>query len=276
MQFVKVHGTGNDFVLLPDLDDRLELTPALVRALCDRHMGIGGDGVLRLAPATGADVFMDYRNADGSVAEMCGNGVRCVAKYLADRGHADEVILIDTRGGVKAVTVVERDGAQRARRLRVDMGAPSRTGTVEVWVDGRPQRLWSVSMGNPHVVLVTDDVAAAPLDRWGPEIASQFGDGANVEVIERAGPGRVRGRIHERGVGETLASGTGASAIAVAAHLEGLSGRETTISLPGGELEISWTDETLYVTGPAVEVAHGTVDPDWLELTERREAQTTA
>jgi diaminopimelate epimerase len=268
MRFVKAHGAGNDFVLLPDPDDRLSLDAALVRALCDRHRGLGADGVIRLAPARDGDahVFMDYWNADGSVAEMCGNGVRCVAKYVVDRRLVDAAtVLVDTRGGIKAVEVVSRAVDGRVDEVRVDMGAPV-PGKVELPVDDVGVSVTTLSMGNPHAVLVVDDVATAPVVELGPRLATHplFADGTNVEFIAIAARDRVAGRIWERGVGETQASGTGASAMAVAAHLLGLADRHVRVDLPGGGLVVDWTDETLLVTGPAVEVAAGELDSAWL------------
>ena len=274
MRFVKAHGAGNDFVLLADLDDRLALPADLVVALCDRHTGIGADGVIRVAPARpgiDADVFMDYRNADGSVVEMCGNGVRCVAKYVADRGVVGgDTIRVDSRAGVKPVTVTARDGDGLVSAVRVDMGAPV-PGEVdaELDVDGRTVRVTTLSMGNPHAVLLVDDVAIAPVTDLGPRIERHpvFPEGTNVEFISAPARDHVVGRIWERGVGETLASGTGGSAMAAAAHLLGRADRAVRVSLPGGDLAVDWTDETLTVTGPAVEVAEGAVDDTWLRAT---------
>ncbi|HEY8341324.1 MAG TPA: diaminopimelate epimerase [Egibacteraceae bacterium] len=271
MRFVKAHGAGNDFVLLPDLDARLRLSAELVTALCDRHRGIGGDGVIRIAPprpGVDADVFMDYWNADGSVAEMCGNGVRCVAKYVVDRGIvAAGDVRVDSRAGVKVVSVTERDAAGRVQAVRVDMGAPV-PGDVRrrLDVDGRSVEVTTLSMGNPHAVLLVDDVATAPVAELGPRIErhAAFPDRTNVEFIAVPAPDRVVGRIWERGVGETLASGTGGAAMAVAAHLLGRAGRRTTVSLPGGDLHVDWSATTLHVTGPAVEVAAGALDDSWL------------
>ena len=270
MHFVKVHGAGNDFVLLPDLDDALELHPAFVRRVCDRHLGIGGDGVIRLAPAragVGADVFMDYWNADGSVAEMCGNGVRCVAKYVIDRNVVSgDVVRVDTRGGVKPVEVTRGpDGLFLSGR--VDMGAPV-VGKVDwpMTVDGETVMVTTLSMGNPHTVTVVEDLHGADLASLGKRLQDhpEFPEGTNVEMITVEDRDHVRGRIWERGVGETMASGTGASAMAAAAHLLGLAGRKTTVVLPGGDLHIDWSDTTLEVTGPAAEVATGELDDVWL------------
>ncbi|WP_370324546.1 diaminopimelate epimerase [Euzebya sp.] len=270
LPFTKVHGAGNDFVLLCDLEDALDLPPAAVRALCDRRRGIGGDGVIRVgAPRAGvdADVFMDYRNADGSIAEMCGNGVRTVAKYVADRGIVEgDVVRVDTRAGTKHVRC-HRGSDGRVTGCTVDMGAPvpGVVGEELVLGDGSTVTVTTVSMGNPHAVIVVDDVAAAPVHVVGPllERHEVFGEGTNVEFITVPDRGTVHGRIWERGVGETLASGTGGSAMAVAAALVGLADREVDVHLPGGILTIAWTDETLFVTGPAVEVASGIVDETW-------------
>ncbi|QBI21288.1 diaminopimelate epimerase [Egibacter rhizosphaerae] len=284
LAFVKAHGTGNDFVLLPDPQGELALTAALTRALCDRHLGLGGDGAIRLAPGEespgdpSADVFMDYRNADGSVAEMCGNGVRCVAKYVVDRAPGLDRVRVGSRAGTKEVAVVSRHPDGRVDRLRVDMGAP------EVLADDHPLTVGgtrfsavTVSMGNPHAVLVVEDVDIVPLARLGPAIETHtdFGQGTNVEVIAPLGGGRIAGRIWERGVGETLASGTGASAMAVAAHQRGLVGREVTVTLPGGTLDVRLDDPTLWVTGPAVEVASGQLDPAWWGQARAGEAEST-
>ena len=267
MRFTKAHGAGNDFLLVPDPDGRLQLGEALVRALCRPHLGLGADGVIRVAPPrphTDADVFMDYRNADGSAVEMCGNGVRCVAKYVADRGLVPgDVVRVDTRGGVKTVEIVGRALDGRVTRVRVDMGAPV-PGRVNWAVAG--QSVTTLSMGNPHAVIVVDDVEHAPVQTVGPglERDAAFPSGTNVEFIHVADRNNVRGRIWERGVGETMSSGTGASAMAVAAHLLGLADRRVTVELPGGALEADWTDETLFITGPAVEVCSGEVDDAWL------------
>jgi diaminopimelate epimerase len=289
MRFVKAHGAGNDFVLLPDLHDRIVLTSGFVRALCALHTGLGADGVIRIAPprwGREGDVFMDYWNADGSVAEMCGNGVRCVAKYVADHGvvRGDE-IRIGTRAGVKLVRVVRRweDGAVAA--TAVDMGTPRLGGQRQVDVSSARLRVpqlpghqivtlehavvtvTTVSMGNPHAVLLVNDVATAPVTVWGPTIEHDdgFPNGTNVEFIAVPARDLVVGRIWERGVGETLASGTGASAMAVAAHALGLADRRVRVDLPGGSLEIDWTSGSVWVTGPAVEVANGELDSAWLD-----------
>lgn len=280
ISFSKVHGCGNDFVLIEDLDDAVALSGALVRAMCARHHGAGADGVLRLAPAQDqqSDVFMDYRNADGGIVEMCGNGVRCVASYLLDHGLlSGDVVRVGSRAGVKVVTVTDRAVDGSVTETCVDMGAPVPTGTVELRMpavdagvaSGAPGDdvvATTLSMGNPHAVLVVDDVTKAPVTDWGPRIEHHmtFPEGTNVEFIEIAGPDVVRGRIWERGVGETMASGTGASAMAVAAHLLGHTGRKVRVELPGGSLHVDWTEQTLFVRGPAVEVYAGAFTDAWL------------
>jgi diaminopimelate epimerase len=282
MRFVKAHGSGNDFVLLPDLDGRITLSASLVRALCTPHLGLGADGVIRIAPARAgeaADVFMDYRNADGSVAEMCGNGVRCLAKHVVDRDlvplASDDdgvvVLRVGTRAGVKLVACL-RGTNGLVERVRVDMGTPV-PGAVDraLRVDGQELRVTTVSMGNPHAVLVVDEVAEAPVRGLGPllERHPDFPEGTNVEFIAAPARDRVVGRIWERGVGETLASGTGGSAMAVAAHLLGLCDRRVTVELPGGVLDIDWQETALFMSGPVVEVASGRLDASWLSAAER-------
>ena len=253
MRYLKGHGTQNDFVLLPDLDGRLELTPELVARLCDRRAGVGGDGVLRVVrhddPAE-AEFFMDYRNADGSIAEMCGNGVRVYARYLVDAGLAPYGHLtLATRGGVKEVDV-ERD------TVLVDMG-PAQVGEP-VLVDGQPATF--VDMGNPHAVLPVASVdALGTLDPDRQDL--------NVEYVEQIGPAHLRMRVHERGVGETRSCGTGACAVVVAHVLASGDGRGQPfdVDVPGGRLRVTWrADDHVLLAGPAVLVAEGELRDDWL------------
>ncbi|HEV7207144.1 MAG TPA: diaminopimelate epimerase [Mycobacteriales bacterium] len=267
MQFAKGHGTQNDFVLLPDIDGALTLTPALVRALCDRRAGIGADGVLRVVPtakvdevahlAGQADWFMDYRNADGSVAEMCGNGVRVYARWLQEAGLAgDGVLPLATRDGLKAVTLAG-DGD-----ITVDMGPPQLPGRQrQVRAAGRTWSGLEVWMGNPHVVVeVGDPGEAGPLTEP-PEVDFD----TNVEFVSVRGPGQLVMRVHERGAGETRSCGTGACAAAVAVAVR--SGHDQgswAVEVPGGCLQVRWTGRTVLLTGPAVIVLEGTVDERWL------------
>lgn len=286
MEFTKAHGTANDFVVLTDLDDRLHLGAGLVRALADRRRGIGADGVIRIGDGgADADVFMDYRNADGSVVEMCGNGVRVVAKLAVDHGlvtpGADGTVRVGTRAGVKPVTV--RRGADgRVVEVTVDMGPPRTdadaipvagldadpvTGLGALAVAGRQVTLAAVSMGNPHAVLPTADVATAAVADLGPAIERHpsFPAGANVGFAEVVDPSRLRLRVWERGVGETAACGTGACAAVVAMQRTGALGSEVVVEVPGGRLTVRHDlGGTVLLTGPAVEVARGRIDPGWL------------
>ncbi|MEU3445521.1 diaminopimelate epimerase [Actinospica acidiphila] len=279
--FLKGHGTENDFVIVPDPENALELSAAAVAALCDRRAGIGGDGLLHVvrsaahpearAMADEAEWFMDYRNGDGSVAEMCGNGVRVFARYLQHAGHVGEGDLaIATRGGVKTVHIA-KDGD-----ITVGMGRavlPEGDVTVAVGERGWPAR--NVNMGNPHAVAFVADLAdagslfAAP--SFAPEAA--YPDGVNVEFVVDRGPRHVAMRVHERGVGETRSCGTGACAVAVAAaRRDGVDPRVTglpvtyTVDLPGGTLVITeQPDGRIEMTGPAVIVAEGAIEAEWLE-----------
>ena len=286
MEYTLAHGTANDFVLLTDLADRLEVSAALVRALADRRRGVGADGVIRIgAGGSDADAFMDYRNADGSVGEMCGNGVRVVAKHVVDHGYvtpdADGTVRIATRAGVKPVRIVDRHADGRVARVAVDMGPPTTTPSQVPFdapapgsgpehhldVDGDQITLSAVSMGNPHAVLRVDDVAAAPVTSLGPRLERdpRFPEGVNVSFAEVAGRSDLRLRVWERGVGETAACGTGACAAVVALQDLGLLASDVAVHLPGGTLEVSREPgHHVTMTGAAVEVAHGRIDPAWL------------
>jgi len=279
VEFVKAHGTGNDFVVVEDLGDDYELSAEFVRAVCDRHFGVGGDGLIRIAPGTGAPFFMDYRNADGSVAEMCGNGVRVVGKYLADRGHVTGAFDLETRAGVKHLELHAADDGC-VDRVTVDMGAPSfdradlpMLGEGEALkepldVEARQTVVGTcLSMGNPHVVVFVDDVDAVPVATLGPllETHPAFPNKTNVEFVQVAGEDLLRQRTWERGVGETLACGTGACAVAVAGQVRGLTGPRVAVELRGGRLELEWAPgRTVRMTGPAREVAHGTLGDELL------------
>jgi diaminopimelate epimerase len=255
--FLKGHGTQNDFVVLPDTGDTLELSPDAVRRLCDRRQGLGADGVLRVAPASpgtdpGVDWFMDHRNADGSTAEMCGNGVRLFARYLVAAGLAPPGLLrVLTHGGVRELSVEPGDGP-----VTVDMG-PAEVGG-EVDVDGVAAQF--VSMGNPHAVLCVPSVQA--LGELHPDRLD-----LNVEYVEDVSPTHVRMRVHERGVGETRSCGTGACAAVVATSLRTGSPRGTVfdVDVPGGRLAVTWGDDgRVRMTGPAVFVASGVLSREVL------------
>lgn len=269
MRFTKGHGTGNDFVVLPDPDGELALPPALVQALCDRRRGIGADGVLRVVltaavpemahHAGEARWFMDYRNADGSVAEMCGNGARVYARYLVEAGYASPgEVLLATRAGVRRVTVPAEG------EVSVDMGEPVLPGTVrEVSVAGQPRPGVEVWMGNPHLVVHCDDLEQLG-SRIAPPVVTPHLD-ANVEFVSPAGPGRLVMRVHERGVGETASCGTGACAAGVAdAVARGERATQVVVAVAGGRLRVHWAGGSVTLTGAAELVAHGVVEESWL------------
>ena len=271
--FLKGHGTENDFVLLPDADGRHGAPrPELVRALCDRRAGIGADGVIRVVRTTAtddpaaragrdeADWFMDYRNADGSLSEMCGNGVRVLGRYLVEREGADprQPLAVATRAGVKTLTF-ERGRADG--EITVDMGRPGLRGDTVVRVADRKWPATNVDMGNPHAVAFVDDLAdAGPLFEEPGYDEAVYPDGVNVEFVVRRGRHHVAMRVHERGSGETRSCGTGACAVMVASALADGAGRGASyvVDLPGGTLRIHWRDDDhILMTGPAVLVAEG-------------------
>lgn len=276
MRISKYHGTGNDFVFW-DGDD-VKPTPALVAALCDRHRGVGADGIIRVAPSETADFFMDYWNADGQTAEMCGNGIRCLGKYVYERGLTDrDVLEVETRSGVKRLELEIRDTIVTG--VRVDMGPPAfdrgslpMTGEGDFLdqpfeVEGTTYRAFAVSMGNPHLVLIGDtDPADLDVPRLGPPLEhhADFPERTNVEFA-RVVDGAVHVRVWERGSGETMACGTGACASLVAANLAGLAPRTAPVVFPGGELRIEWADEgNVFLTGPATFVFDADLDPAWV------------
>ncbi|MQA94185.1 MAG: diaminopimelate epimerase [Streptosporangiales bacterium] len=270
MRFAKGHGTENDFVILPDPDGALEPTPGLVAALCDRRAGIGADGVLRVVrtkavpevagQAGEAEWFMDYRNADGSLAEMCGNGVRVFARYLVREGFvAPGEHRFATRGGPRVVTV-PGDGDVTA-----DMGRPEVYGPGMAEFGGRTFPGLRVSLGNPHLACLVDEPLEA-FDLSAPPLLdpAEFPDGGNVELVHAAGDA-VAMRVHERGSGETRSCGTGAVAAAVAAAATaGRATGEWAVTVPGGRLTVTLTGRTSLLTGPAVIVADGEIDPAYL------------
>jgi diaminopimelate epimerase len=253
MEFVKGHGTGNDFVIIPDPEDQLVLTPKLVAALCDRRFGIGGDGVLRVVrnPTSGAEWFMDYRNADGSLAEICGNGVRVFARYLvAEQLVATPEVAVATRAGPVIATVTED-------AVSVTMRLPRVYGESSAWIGGRDLPGWAVDCGNPHLVCpLPEDLPLAEVDLTVPPVVDPelFPDGVNVELTTAG----LKMRVYERGVGETLSCGSGAcAAAAVALHAEGKTSGVVTVDVPGGRLTVSLTADGCALTGPAVLVARG-------------------
>jgi diaminopimelate epimerase len=266
--FLKGHGTENDFVLLPDLDASLDLTDERVRALCDRHRGLGADGVLRVVPAestSDADWFMDYRNADGSVAEMCGNGVRVFARYLVEAGLAQPgEFAVGTRSGDRVVTVAADDPGT----VTVRMGRASVTGRSNATLAGRIFPGVAVDVGNPHLACLFDpatvNVADLDLGTAPGHDTTVFPHGVNVEFVNEVAPATLRMRVHERGVGETRSCGTGTVAVVAAAlHLAGEQAGERTVLVPGGRVVVTVDEHDSTLTGPAVLVARGELSADW-------------
>ena len=273
MRFAKYHGIGNDFVMFADPSDELRLNAEMVRRLCDRRFGIGADGVIRVAPGhAGGDLFMDYVNSDGSIGEMCGNGIRCLALFARVEGLTDkDEINVNTRAGMKTVEI-------QGDTVRVDMGQPIFDAAripvqaqdplhAKIELESGVIEAACLSMGNPHAVLFVDDPDAAPVTTLGPTIEHHpmFPNKVNVEFVRVEGPRRVRMRVWERGSGETLACGTGACAAAVAARLLEEMDPEVTVVLPGGELTVEWAGSlddsaTVFLTGPAVRAFEGEVD----------------
>ena len=278
MQLAKLHGLGNDFLVLVDLDDTTPIDAGLAIALCDRRRGLGADGLIRVSPGTdGADVTMTLRNADGSLAEMSGNGIRCLALAVArSRGVAALDLRVATAGGVRAVSL--RAGRAGSAEVDVDMGKARPgpepdTGWLSLTVDavllrgpdGEYPGLLTLDLGNPHLVVLVADPHAVDLAEAGPVAERQFAAGINVGFVAAAA-GEVDAldlRVWERGAGITEACGTGATAAAHAAHEWGLVGERVTVHLPGGDVQVGIGD-TLRLSGPAVHVADCTVDDDTL------------
>jgi diaminopimelate epimerase len=276
MRLIKGHGTENDFLVLPDLDGAISLRPEVVRALCDRHSGLGADGILRVVRsendpeskefAGAAAFFMDYRNADGSLAEMCGNGIRVFLRYLIASGLVERDAAVATRGGIRRARACG-DG-----NVTVHMGLPRLLADrpVATAASTAPAPGTLVEMPNPHVVVPIDSVEQlAALDlRTAPLVDPAQPNGQNVEFVVRRGPRWLQLRVHERGVGETRSCGTGICAVAVAAADAdgvGADGEPWRVDTPGGTCQVVWrSDGEVELTGPAVLVATIDVDPDWL------------
>ena len=274
MKFTKMQGLGNDYVYVNCLKEKIENPSELAVRISDRHFGVGSDGLIMINPSDKADFEMEMYNADGSRGEMCGNGIRCVAKYVYDYGLTDKTsISVETLGGIKYLDLTVEDG--KVSLVKVDMGRPelepSRIPVVAegdravdepITVDGKEYRMTCVSMGNPHAVVYVDcDVKELPLEEIGPgfEHHERFPKRVNTEFVRVLDRKTVEMRVWERGSGETLACGTGACAVAVSSALNGLTEDEVTVKLLGGDLRIQWDRErdTVYMTGPAAVVFDG-------------------
>ncbi len=274
MKFAKMHGAGNDYVYINAFNETVADPAQLAITLSDRHFGIGSDGLILILPSQQADVRMRMFNSDGSEAEMCGNGIRCVAKYAYDHGLvSNQKIRVETGAGVLPLQLFTNE-AGRVEKVRVNMGEPRLTrsqlpmngpseGQViggELQILDRTFEISCVSMGNPHCVIFVDDVDTFAVEKYGPAIENHplFPKRINVEFVEVLSPTEVKQRTWERGAGETLACGTGASAVTVAGVLTSRTERRITNHLRGGDLEMEWAEDgCIYMTGPAVQVFEG-------------------
>lgn len=278
IEFTKMQGCGNDYVYIDGATQKIpqERKPDFVRKMSDRHFGIGGDGVIFINPSDEADFEMEMYNADGSRAQMCGNGIRCVAKFVYDKHLTDQTeITVVSAGSVKKLKLYVTDG--RVERVRVNMGCPILKASEipvlsdeeqvlnwPVFVADRQWKMSCVSMGNPHAVVLAEDVASLPLTEIGPKFEnhSMFPERVNTEFIRILDRNTIELRVWERGSGETLACGTGCCAAVAACVLNGLTERSVAVRVLGGELQIEWDENTgeIFMTGPAETVFEGQVE----------------
>lgn len=277
MKFTKMHGCGNDYVYVNCFEEKIENPHAAAKFVSDRHFGIGSDGMICIHPSDKADFRMAMYNSDGSEGAMCGNGVRCIAKYVYDYGLTDKTrITIETKGGIKELDLTVEDG--KVTWVNVDMDAPvldaekipvnydeeKQVIDKPVIVDGREYRITCISMGNPHGVVFVDSVDDLEIERLGPmfENHPMFPDRVNTEFIEVIDDHTIKMRVWERGSGETLACGTGACASAYACYLNKKTGKNVLVHLLGGDLQINYDEEkhTIFMKGPATKVFDGEID----------------
>ena len=276
MKFTKMHGLGNDYIYVNCFEEKIDNPPAVARFVSDRHFGIGSDGLIMINPSKVADFEMEMYNADGSRGEMCGNGIRCVAKYVYDYGLTDKTqISVETLGGIKYLDLTVEDG--KVTLVKVDMGKPELKAELipivsdnehvldePIEVDGKEYRMTGVSMRNPHTVIYVDDVKNLDLETIGPKFENheRFPKRINTEFVRCIDRHTVEMRVWERGSGETLACGTGACAVAVASILNNLTDTQVTVKLLGGDLQIEWDKEKdrVFMTGPAKVVFDGVID----------------
>lgn len=273
MKFVKMHGCGNDYVYVNGFTEKIKNKEALVRAASDRHFGIGSDGVIFINPSQIADFEMEMWNADGTRAEMCGNGIRCVGKFVYDYGLTDKTqITVESFGKIKYLDMTEENG--KITKIRVNMGSPILTADQVpvksandqvidecIEVNGKEYKMTCVSMGNPHAIVFMDDVKKLDMEAIGPyfEHHERFPNRTNTEFVKVIDDHTVEMRVWERGTGETLACGTGCCATAVACILNHKTGNRVTVKVLGGEIEIEWDREQnlIYMTGPGAVVFEG-------------------
>ena len=274
MKFTKMHGIGNDYVYVNCFKEKIENPGEVAKRISDRHFGIGSDGLILIKPSQIADFEMEMYNSDGSLGAMCGNGIRCVAKYVYDYGLTDKTqISVATGSGIKYLDLIVEDG--KVVLVKVDMGAPilepekipakvSKATGEKLTVQGKEYEVTCVSMGNPHCIVCVDDVDGLDIEQVGTffEHHEVFPDRVNTEFIKVLDRNTVQMRVWERGAGETWACGTGACAVAVACILNGWTEREVTVKLRGGDLRISWDQEknTVFMTGPAATVFDGEIE----------------
>ena len=276
LQFTKMQGLGNDYVYVDCTKKKLENASEVAVKVSDRHFGIGSDGLILINASSVADFEMEMYNADGSRGEMCGNGIRCVAKYVYDYGLTDQThISVETLGGIKYLDLTVEEG--RVRQVRVDMGRPMLCPAeipviangesvidMPIEVDGTEYRMTAVGMGNPHTVVFVEDVDGLEIEQIGPKFEHHpcFPNRVNTEFVKVLDRNTVKMRVWERGYGETLACGTGACAVAVACILNGLTENKVTVQLLGGDLLIEWDREAdkVYMTGPAEVVFYGEIE----------------
>ena len=276
MKFTKMHGIGNDYVYVNCFKETVEHPSEAAIKVSDRHFGIGSDGLILIKPSEVADGKMEMYNADGSQGAMCGNGIRCVAKYMYDYGITDKTsISVETKSGIKYLDLTIKDG--KVDTVKVNMGTPilkaadipvrsEKEQVIDepVMVDGKEWKITCVSMGNPHAITYIDDVKNLEIEKIGPKFENHeiFSDRVNTEFVHVIDRNTVEMRVWERGSGETLACGTGACAVAVSSILNGLTEEEVTVKLLGGDLKIFWdrTENKVYMTGSATTVFDGEID----------------
>ena len=276
MRFTKMEGIGNDYVYVNCLQERVDNPASLARLVSDRHFGVGSDGLILIRQSSCADFFMEMFNADGSRSQMCGNGIRCVGKYVYDHGLTDKTqIAVNTLAGVKHLVLHVADG--KVESVTVDMGEPildaeaipvvadaSPVVAVPIEAGGVRYDMTCVSMGNPHAVVFVDDVTRVRIEEVGPafEMHPSFPERVNAEFVQVLGQSEFSMRVWERGAGETLACGTGACASTVACVLNGITGEEVTVHLLGGDLRVKWDHASnhVFMTGPATTVFEGELD----------------
>jgi diaminopimelate epimerase len=277
MKFTKMHGLGNDYIYINCIEQKIQNPNELSKKISDRHFGIGSDGIVLILPSVNAHFRMEMYNSDGSQAEMCGNAIRCVGKFVYDEKLTDKKLLnIETLAGIKILELFT-DSQNKVESVRVDMGEPilepekipvicqsNRFLSQSVKINEDYYKMTGVSMGNPHVVMYVSDVSNYPVHQIGPQIETNplFPRKTNVEFVEVIDRKTLKMRVWERGAGETMACGTGACAVLVSSVLNDVSDREATVKLLGGDLHIKWSDETnhVYMTGSATRVFDGDIE----------------